>query len=150
MENFCYIADSLIKKKNIKKKDNKCNYFLIKNPNDYFVFYWNNFNNIEKYDIDSFIILDIIYQVMIKSNNNKFKVLNNILNNIFMDEIFKEKYLNIFFNLQKKYHVLNKFIYICKMKKAKVKVDYDLLLNPISENDKDIICIIQIKQSVCT
>jgi hypothetical protein len=145
MENFCYIADSLIKTKNIKNYENKCNYLLFKKPKDYFVFYWNTFNNIDKYDIDSFIILDIIYQVMIKSNNNKFKVLNDILNNIFMDEIFKEKYLNIFFDVQKKYHVLNKFVYICKMKKAKVKVDYDLLLNPISEKDKDTICIIQNK-----
>lgn len=145
MENFCYIADSFIKTKNIKKSENKYNFFFFKKTKDYFNFYWNTFENIQKEATDSFIILDIMYQVMIKSNNNKFKVLNDILNNIFMDEIFKEKYLNIFCNLQKKYHVLNKFINICKMKKAKIKVDYDLLLNPISELDKDIICIIQNK-----
>jgi hypothetical protein len=141
MNNFCYIAHSYIKTTNIKNKYN----FFLKKINDYFIFYWNTFNNIERQDIDSFLILDIMYQVMIKNNNNKFKVLNDILNNIFMDEIFKEKYLNIFCNIQKTYHVLNKFVYICKMKKAKVKVDYDLLLNPISELDKDIICIIQNK-----
>ena len=75
--------------------------------------------------------------------HNKFKILKNVLENIFLKQEIKNDFLNIFCNTQKAYKALSKFAYIIKFKKSNIKINTDLFLNPINENSKNIIYILQ-------
>ena len=159
MEMYYYIAQTIINKNNPNKVIEKFNLNLNEDLVDFsknsFLFYNSIYNEINKEEEDSFIVLNILYSLIYKykqelQNNNKiikikykFDYINQILNNIFLSEQTKEKYLNLFSKIQKTIYYLKKFGYICKFKKMKIQVDYDLLLNPINIQDKNSFCIIQ-------
>jgi len=78
--------------------------------------------------------------VIVKS---KFKHLNKILTNIFIQESMKEKFLDIFEKTQKTYYGFSKLAKLYKLKKYKsnIKINTDLYLNPIDPNNKNSILI---------
>ena len=78
--------------------------------------------------------------IIVKS---KFKQLNKILTNIFIEESMKEKILNIYEKTQKTYHGFSKLAKLYKLKKYKsnVKINTDLYLNPIDPKSKNSILI---------
>lgn len=80
--------------------------------------------------------------VIVKS---KFKHLNKILTNIFIQESIKQKFLNIFEKTQKTYYGFSKLAKLYKLKKYKsnVKINTDLYLNPIDPMNKNSILINQ-------
>ena len=83
------------------------------------------------------------------SLKNKFKYINEQINNIFFTEEQKEDFINIFCKIQKTYFAFARFAYIYKYKKAKIVVDFDLCLNPIDINNKNSICLLQEKYKYC-
>lgn len=95
----------------------------------------------------------IIYFMFIyikdRSLKNKFKYLDDQINNIFLTEEQKDEFINIFCKIQKTYFALARFAYIYKYKKAKIIVDFDLCLNPIDTNNKNSICLLQEKYKYC-
>jgi hypothetical protein len=78
--------------------------------------------------------------VIVKS---KFKHLKYLINNIFIQESIKEKILDIFEKTQKTYHGFSKLAKLHKLKKYKLntKINTDLYLNPIDQNNKNSILI---------
>jgi hypothetical protein len=74
---------------------------------------------------------------------SKFKHLKYIITNIFIQESMKEKFLDIFEKTQKTYHGFSKLVKLYKLKKYKsnVKINTDLYLNPIDQNNKNSILI---------
>tara|TARA_E500000178_G_scaffold345718_1_gene396075 strand:+ start:6860 stop:8116 length:1257 start_codon:yes stop_codon:yes gene_type:complete len=71
----------------------------------------------------------------------KFSIYKNLDNLFFSDNCKKE--LVLFEKTQKTYYTLLKFVNLCKIKRMSVKVNSDLLLNEISLNDKNTVCIYQ-------
>ena len=77
-------------------------------------------------------------QITIKS---KFEFFNESINSIFLTKK-TEEFINYFCKIQKVYKALNKFIYICKIKRSKTVVNTDMALNQINSNEKNTICIL--------
>lgn len=72
-----------------------------------------------------------------------FFLKRKIIENIFLNEIMKDEFLELFQKIQQKFLCIQRFIFTIKYKKAKIVVENDLSLNPISENDKNVIVIYQ-------
>lgn len=143
MDIFYYITHNLMHFNNNSFQYNKDLFEQVKtNP---FLLYQKYYDSIYKNDEESYLILNILYQFVYANTNIniKFLELYNILNNVFMSEEIKEKYFSMFTKIQKIRYSLKKFGFICKFKKMKIQVDYDLLLNPINIHDNNTICIIQ-------
>lgn len=77
----------------------------------------------------------------------KFKHLNRVLTNVFIQESIKEKILDIFEKTQKTYHGFSKLSKLYKLKKcnSNVKITTDLYLNTIDPKNKNSILINQEK-----
>lgn len=79
-------------------------------------------------------------------HKNKFKCLNEIMNNFYFIEFQNEQdiFFNMFCNVQRIYWILNKFLYNYKYKKSKLIVTTDLQLNDIKLGDENVVCIYHI------
>jgi len=77
------------------------------------------------------------------SIQNKFKFLNEALENIFYTHAIKECFLNNFNKIQRTYNVFSRLAFLHKYKKAKIMVNTDLIMNEIKENDKYVFCLFQ-------
>lgn len=75
--------------------------------------------------------LEVKYKFMIKTLNNKF-----------ISDDDKNKFMNIMSKCQKAILAFNKFALLCKMKKANVGCETDMYLNPISIDDSNVICLL--------
>lgn len=84
-----------------------------------------------------------IFNMLGKYGNvcGKFTIYKHLDNLFFSDNCKKE--LVLFEKTQKTYYTLLKFVNLCKIKRMSVKVNSDLLLNEISLNDKNTVCIYQ-------
>lgn len=95
----------------------------------------------------SFFILDIFFDMFIEkkkySIKEKYKFLENTLNNIFLTKDLKNVFLNTFSQIQKIYFALLRFKFMLLLKKSKIIVETDLSLNPIVEKDKFVMVIFQ-------
>jgi hypothetical protein len=67
-----------------------------------------------------------------RSNEGKFNFLNSTLMNVFLNDINKEKTFEIFTKSQKTYHAFARLSHIYRYKKAKLQINHDLYLNPIT------------------
>ena len=95
-------------------------------------------------DIKIYKIFFNVFALKKYSIKEKFILLDHFLNrNMFLTKVMHEELLTIFGNIQKKYLVLQRFIFFIKYKKSKIVIHSDLSLNTISENDKNVICIYQ-------
>jgi hypothetical protein len=77
---------------------------------------------------------------------NKFDYIQQTVNNFyFLDKATEKKeFFDLFCKIQRIYHSLNKFVFLCKFKKAKLIVETDLQLNSINKNEPNVICIYHI------
>ena len=93
---------------------------------------------------DFFIVLtSCIFIQKSYSIQNKFDFLNESLKNIFVTDEIKNLFLNLFCKVQKIYRGFSKFALFYKYKKGKLLIEYDLCLNPIKENDKNVFVLLQ-------
>ena len=74
---------------------------------------------------------------------NKYKKLSEALDGFLLNDKQKqEEFIDYFYKIQKTYNTLNRFVYNYKYKKTKIVVNTDMGLNELSENDKNVISII--------
>ncbi len=71
----------------------------------------------------------------------KFKLLRDGLENAFYNDVIKDAHINIFSKLQKVYRCMCRLAFIYKLKRAKIQVSTDLLLNDLTPNDKNVLTI---------
>lgn len=92
-------------------------------------------------------LLNILLELLMCVDNINYKYNNfsYVMNNIFVGQEIKEKYIKLFNEIQNNYFSFIKFYNQYKFKKYKILIDTDLLLNPISKNNKYCIQIIQEK-----
>jgi hypothetical protein len=72
------------------------------------------------------------YYIFMGLHESKFEFLHKIVSNMFLNEIDKEKILDIFFKVQKVYHAFSRLVRVYKFKKSELQVNHDLYLNPIT------------------
>jgi hypothetical protein len=72
---------------------------------------------------------------------NKYKIFFELLNN-FLIKDKKDEFIDYFCKIQKTYNILNRLIYNYKYKKTKIVVNTDMCLNELTENEKNVICIL--------
>ena len=87
-----------------------------------------NNNSSNSNDLITMLFNNYIIHEKIKS---KFIFLDDCLNNIFYTQNMKEDILLLFCKIQKIYHSISRFTYLCQLKKANYKIMHDLFLNPI-------------------
>lgn len=112
--------------KNILKTDN--NVFLYNYIDD-------GIDNI----IKSFFDLLLNKEINVKT---KFAFLKETLTNFLIKNSKEDSFIRYFCKIQKAYHILNRFVYHYKFKKAKIVVNADMCLNELAPNDKNVICIL--------
>lgn len=82
------------------------------------------------------------YSIYVKE---KYINIKNTLNNVFTSEKDKDIIFDIFSKTQRTILALNKFLYIYRFKKAKVKISMDLCMNEISPQQKNVFTLFQNK-----
>ena len=75
----------------------------------------------------------------------KMIVLNDILNNSFINDEQKEEILNIFTRCQRTYNAFSRLAFIYRVRKAQTRITTDLCLNPIDTSKNNVIQIYQNK-----
>lgn len=101
--------------------------------------FWNEYS-------DKIKELGAIHYVFIMNSfqsSQKFIFIKNNIENIFISQHDKEHVINFIQSTQKHYHALNKFAFICKYNRASSGCSTDMYMNPIYENDKNTITILQ-------
>jgi hypothetical protein len=102
------------------------------------------FNSYDKSDNKNSMIKLLFASFIIKEmiNENKFNFYFETVHNTFFKNIIEE-FIDYFCKIQKVYNGFNKLAKIFKYKKANIVVNYDIGLNEIKENGKNIISILQ-------
>lgn len=77
--------------------------------------------------------------------NSKYDLFFNFITNLFISNENKERYIELFSKIQKIYFSFIKFKNQYKYKKCKILIETDLLLNPLSKDNKHCLQIIQNK-----
>ena len=77
------------------------------------------------------------------SIKNKYDFFFKTLQNIFLQSKDREEFINDFYRIQKTYVALSKLAQTHRFKKAKVMVDTDLSMNPITLKSRYTFCLIQ-------
>jgi len=105
---------------------------------------------IDNYEQNNGYIFNNIYKVAFSifinkaySIQDKFKLLNEITENIFYTQEIKANFLSYFIKIQKTYNAFSRVAFLHRYKKAKIMVNTDLIMNEIKENDKYIYCLLQ-------
>lgn len=73
----------------------------------------------------------------------KFRCLNDVLSNIFLNETKKQEIVDIFCNIQKFIHAIYRLKHLWKWKRANLYNTEDLFMNPIHVGQKNTITILQ-------
>ena len=120
MDSFQYIAEKIID----REKNNKLE------PKDI------NFFSLCSYYINTKDIYNL---------NSKYDLFFNFITNLFISNENKERYIELFSKIQKIYFSFIKFKNQYKYKKSKILIETDLLLNPLSKDNKHCLHIIQNK-----
>ena len=108
-------------------------------------------NNIFSYNYDETdniggihkIFFNIFSNAHVNKCNSKFILLYETINNCYFSEKEHEKkeFITLFNKIQKIYHIINRFVYLYKVKKSKLIVDTDMQLNKINLGEPNVICI---------
>jgi hypothetical protein len=105
-----------------------------------------------EYPFISYFFYEFIYKLYNRSNKNytinvivkeKYKILKEMLENIFSTDKFKEDIISFFSNVQKTYNALSRFAYIVKFNKMKVVTNVDLCMNTLEEKTKNVMVVVQ-------
>ncbi len=89
------------------------------------------------------IFFSILYNNYGNKYKTKFHFLEDVLNNFYFLNRTHEKneFLNLFYKIQKVYHILNRFSYLYKYKRSKLVVETDLQLNNIKLGGANVVTI---------
>ena len=116
---------------------------------------------IVKQPLKSFDIENIIlYFHLVKSVNyipnddyiqcrQKYSLLNSIFYNPCFNETCREKVMDLYCTIQRRYLALNRFAYLWKFKRANTCVDTDLYLNTIDPTKKNTFVLFQNNKKYC-
>ena len=74
---------------------------------------------------------------------SKYYFFDETIQNKFVTKEMKEEFIELFCKIQNKYRSFSKLAYLYKYIKAKTVIEYDLCLNPIKENDKNVFVLLQ-------
>jgi hypothetical protein len=88
--------------------------------------------------------IKVSFMVMLNQKldiKNKYKTFFELLNG-FLIKDHKDEFICYFSKIQKNYNILNRLIYNYKYKKAKIVVNSDMCLNELTENQKNVLCIL--------
>ena len=77
------------------------------------------------------------------SIQTKFSYFKKTIDNIFMTATQRAEFINRFCKIQRHYWALSRAVYKYKWKKAKYLIHNDLILNPISESQHNVVTIMQ-------
>jgi hypothetical protein len=88
-------------------------------------------------------VIHFVFTITSFQSSQKFIFVKNILENMFISQHDKERMQSFIQCTQKHYHALNKFAFICKYKLASSGCSTDMYMNPICENDRNTITILQ-------
>ena len=75
----------------------------------------------------------------------KFQFLKKTLKNVFMTKAQENIFLDIFSKIQKTYQAFSRMAYIYKFKKATIQINYDLFMNPLTPEQKNVFTLYQNK-----
>ena len=121
----------------------------------------NNFFHSSYVDDQVDNVIRVFFQIFVTNNEmnvqSKFSFFENTLNSFFIKDAKetqeiqetqkkqskREEFIQYFFKIQKTYHVLNRFIYNYKYKRAKIVVHTDMGLNELNMEDKNVMCIFE-------
>jgi hypothetical protein len=98
------------------------------------------FDKIQKISIQMLINSPIL------NTKTKFNFLDSVRNNVFFDNELRENIYKLFYDCQRKYHLLNRLVYRYKFKKTPIFIKNDLFLNTIQESQHNVLTIIQNEQ----
>jgi hypothetical protein len=110
---------------------------------------WNNIYNVEikDYEFSNFALKYHLYIFNRRSYScspkEKFHYLNSVLSNIFLPERDKDSFFTYFSLIQKRYHALSRFAFLCKFKKANIQINTDIFLNPIESHHPHVMTLLQ-------
>lgn len=111
--------------------------FICNNP----LFYQNN-HGLEL-GIHNYLFKDLIYSSRSCGyQSTKFKKMAEILNNPFISEEDKNKFLEYLGKAEKTYLNFNKLAFLYKLKNAKIGCNADMYMNELNETDKNVITIL--------
>ena len=88
-------------------------------------------------------VIHYVFTINSFQTSQKFIFIKNIIENMFISQHDKERMQNFIQCTQKHYYALNKFAFICKYKRASSGCSTDMYMNPICENDRNTITILQ-------
>jgi hypothetical protein len=77
------------------------------------------------------------------SIKSKFSYFKKTIDNIFISDELRKEFILTFSNIQRYYWSLNRAAFHYKMRKSKFQVKTDLILNPISETQYNVMTIMQ-------
>lgn len=105
-------------------------------------------NNIFSFDYDYTDPVENIYKWVYKGlidccNKSKFAYINEICNNFYFkqQDDKKNKIMYYFYQIQRTYFILNRFIFLYKYKKSKIIVENDLEMNKLQIHQPNVLCI---------
>jgi hypothetical protein len=106
-------------------------------------------NNVFLFNYDKKDPIELMYKLVFTMlTNDKYPPIYtnkfDFLKFTMYDAYYKSKQEGIFYyfyRIQRIYNALNRFVYLCKFKRAKIVSDYDLELNKLSINDRNVMCI---------
>ena len=103
------------------------------------------FNNEKSTDFFIRFQMSAIYFFISNPNNQntyqKFNYLKSMKTNIFNSEEHKHRFMQSFEASQKIYHVLLRFVNKCRLRHSVLRIQTDLILNPISESHRNVITV---------
>jgi hypothetical protein len=112
-----------------------------------------NLNDIISFDINSIknntnynffnILVSCIFIQKSYSIQNKYIFFDETINNSFITHDIRNEFINLFALFQRTYNSFSKLANLYRYKKAKIIIEYDLCLNSIKENGKNIFSLIQ-------
>lgn len=102
----------------------------IDHENNLFNFWSEIYKNDELKDLN--YSYKYFYYIFMGLHESKFEFLHKIVSNMFLNEIDKEKILDIFFKVQKVYNAFSRLARVYKFKKSELQINHDLYLNPIT------------------
>lgn len=79
---------------------------------------------------------------IIDIKKEKYNLINQVCTNVFIGEELRERFLTLFNRSQKVYFAFNRLAYLYKCKKSKLGCNSDMYLNPISENNANVLSVI--------
>lgn len=88
-------------------------------------------------------LFNFMLNLINKNVQHKYISIKNILDNKFITEEIKDVIMNHLCSAQRIYQILNRWVFRYKYKRMKPHNDCDLYMNPITENQRNVVAVLQ-------